>query len=311
MRHIKKLNYVIIGLFFLSLGFYYYGCDSMESTTGKLAYQQKDYAKAVQELSKGLENNKTDDEGWYMLGYSQVEIGQFQEAKKSFMTSISISDKFQHYITNYWIEKFNAGIKSFNEGTRSLGKKDTVTSNQYFHQSITYFSAASCIIPDSITSFQMIGDAYTYLGKPDSALKIYTSILDKSKSDKDAIMIAKLFYTAGMRARADEQWEQALDMFKKATDVKYLPKDNIYYENSLFNQGFANYQIAAKIAAANGGDFKDYLKKCADILDPLTKTSKDKALLINTYDILYNAYDGLGMTDKSAEALKKKQELQK
>ena len=65
------------------------------------------------------------------------------------------------------------------------------------------------------------------------------------------------------------------------------------------------------MAAANSGDFKEYLKKCVDILEPITKTSKDKTLLINTYDILYNAYDGLGQPDKSQEALKKKQELQK
>ncbi len=323
MRQITKLSYVTIGLIFFICGIYFNGCTTMESTTGKLAYQQKDYEKAVRELSKGLETDKTDDEGWYMLGYSQVEIGKYDDAQKSFKTCLSISDKFAQNIKFYWAEKYNFGINSFNDGTKSLGKKDSVMADKYFHQSINYFKASTAIIPDSIISYQMIGDAYNYLGKTDSALFVYTSILDKSKSKADAIMIANLFYKAGMRARANEQWDQALDMFQKATEVNYLPKENIYYQASLFNLGYANYQIAAKIAADTShkkSDYKPNLQKCVDILEPLPKiiqgnkttlTDTEKSLLTTTYDVLYNAYDGLGMDAKRDEVKKKKEELQK
>jgi len=38
----------------------------------------------------------------YMLGYSQVEIGKYDDAQKSFKTCLSISDKFAQNIKFYW-----------------------------------------------------------------------------------------------------------------------------------------------------------------------------------------------------------------
>ena len=85
----------------------------------------------------------------------------------------------------------------------------------------------------------------------------------------------------------------------------------------------ANYQIAAKIAADTShkkSDYKPNLQKCVDILEPLPKiiqgnkttlTDTEKSLLTTTYDVLYNAYDGLGMDAKRDEVKKKKEELQK
>ncbi|MCX6164191.1 MAG: hypothetical protein NTU73_04910 [Ignavibacteriae bacterium] len=89
-----------------------------------------------------------------------------------------------------------------------------------------------------------------------------------------------------------------------------MPKDNTYYENSLFNIGFSHYQIATKIAAENKGDFKPSLNEAVKVLEPLTTSSKDNTILVNTYEILYNAYDALGLSEKAQDALKKKQELQ-
>jgi tetratricopeptide (TPR) repeat protein len=292
------------------ISLYFFGCTSAELTTGKLAYQQKDFEKAERELSKGLLVDKTDEEAWYMLGYSQIEIGKFNEAKNSFKTTLSISNKFGEYVRNYWIDKYNAGINAFNGGLKSLGRKDSVMAMKNFSQALNYFKSTTSIIPDSISSYQMMGDCYTYLGKTDSALITYTGILDKSKSKEDAIMIAKILYQTGMKARESERWDKAIEIFKKATEIPYLPKDNTYYENSLFNVGFAHYQIATKIAADNSGDFKPSLSESVKVLEPLSTSSKDNALLIITYEILYNAYDALGMTEKAQDALKKKQELQ-
>jgi tetratricopeptide (TPR) repeat protein len=211
---------------------------------------------------------------------------------------------------NYWIDKYNGGINAFNNAVKSLGKKDSVNAANSFADALNYFRATRCITPDSIASYQLMGDCYTYLGKTDSALIMYTSVINKSKSDKDAIMIAKILYSSGMKARETENWDKAIEVFKRVTDIPYLPKNNTYYENSVFNVGFSNYQIATKIATDNKGDFKPYLNEAVKVLEPLATTSKDNALLINTYEILYNSYDALGMSEKAQDALKKKQDLQ-
>jgi tetratricopeptide (TPR) repeat protein len=309
MKHI--LGKLSILSLIIVVAIYIFGCTSAELTTGKLAYQQKDFEKAERELSKGLLIDKNDEEGWYMLGYSQIELGKYEEAKTSFKNALTISNKYGDYIRNYWIDKYNAGINAFNGGTKSLGRKDTTGAIKNFNNAIFYFKGAASIIPDSIAAYQMMGDCYSYIGRPDSALAIYTGILNKSKSKADAIMIAKILYQSGMKEREAEQWDKALEIFKKATDIPFLPKDNTYYENSLFNIGFSHYQIATKIATENkGGDFKPSLTESIKVLEPLTTSSKDNAILINTYEILYNAYDALGMSEKAQDAMKKKQELQ-
>lgn len=290
---------------------YFFGCTSAELTTGKLAYQQKDFEKAERELTKGLQIDKNDDEGWYMLGYSQIELGKFDEAQKSFKTCLSISNKYADYIRNYWIDKYNAGINAFNGGLKSYARKDTLVARKNFEKALMDFKSTACITPDSIASYQMMGDCYSYLGKPDSALIMYSGILSKSKSKDDAIMIAKILYQSGMKARESEQWDKALDIFKKASEIKYLPEDNTYYQNAVFNVGFCNYQIASQMAADNKGDFKPYLEEAVKVIEPLLTKSKDKELLKNCYEVLFNAYDALGMKEKSQEALNKKQELQK
>ena len=69
--------------------------------------------KKLKPNSKGLAIDQTDDEGWYMLGYSQIESSKFEDAHNSFKKSLSISNNYTTSINNYWIEKYNSGTKDF------------------------------------------------------------------------------------------------------------------------------------------------------------------------------------------------------
>ncbi len=305
---------VFISLFVLIIAFSIYiaGCSPAETTTGKLAYNSKDWVKAETELAKGLAIDKNDAEAWFMLGYSQIELQKFSEATKSFKNCLSISQDFSTQIKSFWIDKFNAGISDFNLGTKALGKSDKENANRSFTNAIRNFEAASSIIPDSISSYQLIADAYNYMGETDKALALYQSILDKSKSKEDAIMIAKILYTVGIKERQAERYDKAISIFEKVLTIQFLPKDNIYYETSLFNLGFANYQIAVKMATdgKTKSEYTPYLNSTIKNLEELTSATKTKELLKDSYEILYNAYDALGMKDKAEDALNKKNALQ-
>jgi len=309
----KSLKFLLVVLFVISaMSLYLGGCAPAETTTGKLAYQQKDWEKAEKELTKGVAIDKNDAEAWYMLGYSQVELGKYAEAQKSFKTVLSLSRDYDNLIKNYWIDKYNAGIKDYNDGTKALGKKDTSSSNAYFQRTIKTMNAAIAIMPDSAAAYQLMADSYNYMGQSDKALEIYQSVLDKSKSKEDAIQIARIMYQNGIKARQSEEYEKALGIFNRIIPIPFLPKDNIYYESSLFNIGFANYQIAVKKASDGKGksEYEPYLKEAVKSIEQVVATSKDKALLKDSYEILYNAYDALGEKAKADDALNKKNALQ-
>jgi tetratricopeptide (TPR) repeat protein len=307
MKHYNKYFFLLLNILIIAFTVYLTGCiSSPETTTGKLAFQQKDFEKAETELTKGVAADKEDMEAWYMLGVSRVEIGKYEEARIPFEKS---KTAFSYEQFNYWVLKYNDGIKQFNDGLSSKKNKDSVGAIRNFGKALISFKASAIIIPDSITSYQMMGDCYSYIGKTDSALIVYTAILDKSKSKDDAINIAKIMYKNGIEQRQAENYDGALKIFNRIITINYLPKDNTYYETSVFNIGYCNYAIAEK-AVKDGKDFKPYLNEAVNNLDPLSKSIKDKDLLNATYEILINCYDALGQQDKKDEVAKKKLDLQ-
>jgi tetratricopeptide (TPR) repeat protein len=309
MKSLKVFLGLII--FIGAISIYIGGCSPAETTTGKLAYGQKDWEKAATELAKGLAVDRNDAEAWYMLGYSQTELGRYEDAAESFDKAKKLSPDYNNLIKNFWIDKFNGGISEFNGGVKALGKKDTEGANTYFKKAINYFVAATSIIPDSISAFQLLADSYNYTGETDKALSIYQSILDKSKSKEDAIQIAKLMYAAGLKSRQAEDYKKALSIFKRVIEIPYLPKDNIYFESSQFNCGFCNYQMAVKLATdgKSKADYEPFLNECVKYIEKVTSTSKSKELLKDSYEILINAYDALGNDAKKEEAVQKKNSL--
>ena len=310
--NINKGVFLIVNSLIIALTVYFMGCISAQETaTGKLAFQQKQFEKAEDQLTKGVAIDKDDMEAWYMLGVSRIEIGKYEEAKPCFEIS---KNAYGAERLSYWILKYNDGIDYYNaavKSKKSKTQKDSTDAVGQFTKSLYDFKACSIIIPDSIISYQMMGDCYANLGKSDSALAIYTTILDKSKSKDDAINIARLMYQSGLTSIHAEQYDGALDIFKKVLNINYLPKDNIYYLGSEFYMGFVYYTVAGK-NAKEGKEFKPQLQEVLKYLETLPASlsaEKDKDLLSTTYEILINTYEGLNMPDKADEIKAKKTAL--
>jgi Flp pilus assembly protein TadD, contains TPR repeats len=303
MSKVKNYFYLFALLFAGVITINYSGCASAESTTGKLAYKNADYVKAEKELSKGLMVDKNDAEGWFMLGHSQIELGKFEEAKTSFKKSLEISPNFGNDILNLWVTKYNSGINSFNSGLNSLKNSDSAGAVRNFRNALLGFRASASIIPDSVSSFQMIADSYFYLEENDSALMVYSSILDKTASKEDAIQIARILYETGIKSRQAEKYEEAETIFNKVLTIPFLPKDNEYYEIACYNIAYANYSIATKKVQEDPDfDYKPYMNKIISVLEPVANSSKNNELLADIYDMLIVAYDALDMDEKKTEA---------
>lgn len=298
----KFINSILI-LTFLSFGIYIFGCASAETTTGKLAFQQKDYAKAEIELTKGIQKNPADGEAWYMLGVSQIEIGKYAAAKTSFEKVRSLSPQYSQDAFSYWATKYNDGITSFNAGTKALGSKDTVAAMRNLRQALDKFTAAVNILPDSVSTYQLIADSYLYLGQNDSALAVYESIIDKTKSPSDALGIARVLYQSGVNAMTSSKYDDAISIFNKIKNLNFLDKKSEYYEVALFNLGLANYK---KLESTTDNATMTILSQnIVDNLEPLTVQSTNKDLLKDSYQILVVAFDVLGNDAKRDDAQSK------
>lgn len=311
----KKLNnyFGILLLIVFTAALYFYGCSSAESTTGKLAFQQRDYEKAERELLKGLKIDKNDDEGWYMLGYSQIQLGKYEEAEKSFKTCLSVSNKYGDYIVAFWAENYNEGARMFGEGINSEKKRDSVNAIRYYTKALTSFKSASHILPDSIKSLKAIGECYLALGQDDEAMKVFNFILSKSKSREDAEKVASLLFDAGLGMIKMSNYESAATTFEKIMSIEALPKDDPYYETSIYNYALSKAKIGEKIRdeKPDSDEHKQYFRDALAKLELLTVSLKKKDLEILVYELLVGVYANLGETKKAQDALKKKEELEK
>lgn len=287
---------------FFLLGFF--GCSSPELTTGKLAFQQKDFVKAEENLRKGLEVDKSDAEGWYMLGVCQTEIGKYEEARTSFQNSLKISNVYADELFDYWLLKYKASVDFFNN---AVGK-DSASTYKNLTEAIKYATAASYIMPDSLESYRIIGDSYYYMQDYENSAANYKIAHSKTNSEEDAISLAKAYYKSGLEKRILNQYDESIAIFRKALDVTNLPKDNIYYESSLLNIGINYYMEALEISKTEGGDYKSKLAEAVKYFEPL-KSSANKDFLKDVYEYLYNSYQALGDDAKSEEIMKLKEEL--
>jgi len=306
----KRVNFLIFSLIILTGTVYYLGCSSAESTTGKLAFQQKDYQKAETELQKGLKIDTKDDEGWFMLGYSQIELGKFAEAQESFKTCLSISNLYAEKITYYWVEKYNAGAKDFQSGVDLENKKDITGAKSYYQNALTSFQASAAIIPDSLKSMSAVGETYLALGENEKAIEILNEIAAKSNNPEDAVRVARVLFNTGLNFMQANNYPPAIGIFKKILTLPSLPKDNPYYETSEYNLGLALAKTAEEMRTKDEtSDYKGKFAEALTYLEPLTQNLKKKDLEPQLYEILVSVYANLGMTDKAQDALNKKNAL--
>ncbi|MBV6478972.1 MAG: hypothetical protein HGGPFJEG_01732 [Ignavibacteria bacterium] len=312
MIYYKNILFLIVTLLLAGGAFYQSGCASAESTTGKLAFQQQDYIKAEAELKKGLAIDNKDAEGWYMLGYSQVELGKLDEAKESFGKSLSISNAYSDAMKSYWVEKFNAGAREFQNGIAAEEKKDKAGAKTHYEDALKYFTASSVIMPDSLRSLSAIGESYLALGMQDKAVETFKGIAAKSNNPKDAERVAQVLFESGLNMMSMQNFESAERMFNAILNIPTLQKNNVYYETSAYNQALALAKIGEGMRSKDeNSDYKAKFAESLNLLKPLTQNLTSKELEPKIWELLVSVYASLGMNDEAQDALKKKESFKK
>ncbi|MDQ3020269.1 MAG: tetratricopeptide repeat protein [Bacteroidota bacterium] len=306
----KGVYFLLLTVLITTCSIYYLGCSSAESTTGKLAFGQQDYLKAESELKKGLAIDPKDDEGWYMLGYSQIELGKNSEAQSSFKKSLSISNNFAEKIKFLWIEKFNAGAKDFKNGIDAEEKKDKAGAKTFYENALYSFEASSAIFPDSLKSMSAIGETYLALGQNEKALEILNDIASKTNSPQAAMKVAKILFESGLSMMQTKNYPAAITTFKKIQSISTLPKDDPYYETSAYNTGLALAKLGEDLRNKDeNSNYKEKYTEALTYLEPLTVNLKNKDIQLQMYELIVTVYANLGMTDKAQDALNKKEQL--
>jgi tetratricopeptide (TPR) repeat protein len=200
-------------------------CASTELTSAKLYIQQKNYTKAIESLKREVEKNPQSDEGFYLLGYVQGEVGNFDSLVFAFDKSLSISKQFEKDIESskkyYWAQLFNQGVGNFQKGSTS---KDKDSAQIFYDKSIAAFKSGVALEPDSADTYKNLAFVYMTEQKYDEAIDPLQSLIKKEKTVDGYKYLGEIYYDKAVKFR---------DKYLVSHDVNDSVSAGGYYEKTI------------------------------------------------------------------------------
>jgi tetratricopeptide (TPR) repeat protein len=205
-------------------------CGSAEATSAKLYMQQKQWAKAEESLLKEIAKNDKNEEAWFLLGQTRLEMKKYDGMNEAYTKALALGDAHKTEITRnrlaVWAMSYNEGVAYYNKG------RDTAS---YFDKALESFATGMNMCPDSVSTYYVA--ALAHYGKKDfaGATKMLEIALQKKPDYGDAArFLGQLSYQAGIdkseakdEAGAKAAFEKAASAFEIAYKADPVNPDNI------------------------------------------------------------------------------------
>ena len=231
---------------FLSLfvaGFLFIGADGCSSDPNvegaKLDLRNKDYDRALENLSKALEKNPDNVDALVMKGDALVEkafatedVGQhralIQQMVEAYTRAESLQGDVKQKMDIAYAREFERAVQYFNRGQKDDAQYKT---------SAQYFESTSVIRPDSTAPYTYRGYALLNAGDTPGSIASLEKAVEKGEDDLQAyIYLADLY-------RSNDRAGDSVKLLEKAE--KMFPGDT-----ELQTQLLASYQMAGMMDRA-------------------------------------------------------------
>jgi tetratricopeptide (TPR) repeat protein len=189
-------------------------CQSMYMRTARLAIRDEDDPdKAIENLKKEIEANPGNADAYLFMSqiygqYKEDYYTSYQYAKKA-LNADPAKEKGVNliYITT-WSQLHNQGLEALNA--------------QNYREAILKLKQAHEIEPDSIMTFELLGDTYVRADSIDKALDIYLQIYDKDPENVFALnRIATTYFNQNNNEKAVEYFLVLHNLEPNKTDWLY------------------------------------------------------------------------------------------
>lgn len=211
-------RYLPLGLLFLAFVYISttgFQCGSAETTSAKLYLNQKQYDKAEASLLKELAKNDKNEEAWFLLGQTRLELRKYAEMNDAYTHALQLGDVHKSEIERnrlaIWAMMYNDGVGLYNKG------HDTAA---YYQKAIDRFSTAIAMVPDSSGTYYVRGLAYFALQDRKSAAGDFVKALQLKPDFEDAARrLGELYYNNGTEKLAQKDEAGAQSEFLLAAEA--------------------------------------------------------------------------------------------
>ncbi len=255
---------------------------------GVIAYQNRDYARAVQLISKAISINPGVASAYSNRSNALKELGRFEEALAGYDKAISLKPDFEDY---------------YNRGN-ALGEL------KRFEEALASYDKAIALKPDFAEAFSNRGNALKELKRPGEALASYDKAIALKPDFQD-------YYNRGIALKELKRFEEALVSYDKAIALKpdfaeaFFNRSVVLKEMNRFEESLANCDRATALRP----DFAEahynrgiVLKKLGRLEEALLSYEKSVALkpdLVDAHSDAGNVLKQLGRLDEARTALLK------
>jgi tetratricopeptide (TPR) repeat protein len=201
----------IVG-FFTTTGFQ---CGSAEVTSAKLYMQQSQWDKAEQSLLKELAKNSNNEEAWFLLGQTRLEMKKYNGMNEAYTKALEINKTHASEIGRnrlaIWAKLYNDGVAAYNAGKEDPAKYD---------EAIEDFDTAISLCPDSAGTYYVAALTH-YAMENNAAAKDHLKMsLERNPSDGiSANFLGQLYYMEGLEKKAAKDSVGALALFQQAAEA--------------------------------------------------------------------------------------------
>jgi len=205
-------------------------CGSAEATSAKLYMQQKQWQKAEESLMKELAKNDKNEEAWFLLGQTRLEMKKYGGMNEAYTKALSLGDAHKAEISRnrlaIWAMSYNEGVAYYNKG------RDTAA---YYDKSLESFATGISMEPDSSSTYYVA--ALAHYAKKDfsgATQKLETALQKKPDFADAARFLGQIHYQSGIdkleakdQAGADAAFMKATTAFETAYKTDPTSPDNI------------------------------------------------------------------------------------
>lgn len=283
----KILKFASIIVLLPIMAFYFSRCSSAEQTTAKLAYDHGEYKKAEEEYMKEVKQNPSNEEAWFYLAMSRVQLRNTEGTKEAIDKYKSLKrNSFREELLNAWGSLIQKGEKSYEDGANYIKKNDETSAVKKYNEALDQFTMAYIILPDSA----FVKDNIAIVNDHINTIAV-KPLIDKGVE----------YEKQGDYAAAVAEYTKAKDKVKPGTSS---------YEVVIYDLSLANLKWGEKMREANPEDpvYKEKYKDAMPYLQDLTK-SAETCTQYNSYMLLVQVYANLGMSAEALDAIAQRDKL--
>lgn len=201
-----------VAVFFLTTAFQ---CGSAELTTAKLAMQQKQWEKAEESLTKEVTKNDKNEEAWFLLGQTRLELKKYVAANEAYTKSLQLGNTHKAEITNnrlaLWATMYNEGISAYNKGKDDPSQYNT---------SIEKFGTAILMNPDTASTYYVLALAhYAKKDYPNAETNLKMALLKKPGFVEPSRLLGQMYLMRGGEKKLAKDDAGAAAEYSKAASA--------------------------------------------------------------------------------------------